>query len=161
MQLTDQLLGGNGYWIISLAVFLDVLGCPGTAIPFLAIAGALATTGKISLALVVLLATFAAALGDVLWYLLGRAQGQRLLTALTKLTGCSHKNLERYTRMAAQYSVAFLLISKFVPGVATIAPPAAGIVSMPLTKFLVVDTVGRILWVTSVSWLGYFCFTSL
>ena len=150
-----QVFGSQGYLFIFLTVLLDVLGAPVIALPFLVIAGGLAATGKLSFGFIVLVATLAAAIGDVLWYALGRSGGPRARKFLSRLSFQSKPYLDRCISLVKNYSLTFLLISKFIPGIASLAPPAAGMANIPLLKFLVLDTAGRILWVASVSWIGY------
>jgi membrane protein DedA with SNARE-associated domain len=150
-----QLLENYRYGILFSVVLLDVLGAPVTAMPLLFLAGAFAAVGKMSLASVVLLATLAAALGDVLWYGLGRSRGQKVLGFFSRFSRNGPVHLQRSLPLLKKYSIAFLLLSKFIPGIATLAPPVAGVISMPLLKFVAVDIAGRLLWAASVSWLGF------
>jgi membrane protein DedA with SNARE-associated domain len=154
VNLLVDSLRGQEYFIILASVFLDVLGVPGTAIPLLMVGGSLAATGEMSMAALILSATLASSLGDAIWYGLGRTRSRTTLKLLAK---ASHKSgrASWCLRFLTKHSIAFLLISKFLPGIATIAPPAAGLISMPITKFLLFDTLGRVLWVSSVSCLGY------
>jgi len=148
--------GKQGYWFIFMAVLMDVLGAPPIAMPLLIIAGGLAAAGKMSFGLVVLVASMAAAIGDILWYVLGRNGGSKVSGVLSHLSTKSKIYLARCLGWVRNYSLTFLLVSKFIPGIATFAPPAAGMAKIPLFKFLVVDVVSRVLWAASVSWMGYF-----
>ena len=121
MEHAMQLLENHGYWVVFLVVLLDFVGAPITSIPLLVIAGALAASGKMSLTLIVLLAMIASALGDALWYVLGRMKGQTVLGAMCKISRDRQQCVTRSTKFAAKYSVVSLLVSKFVPGVAAFA----------------------------------------
>jgi membrane protein DedA with SNARE-associated domain len=147
-------LKGHEYSIILMSVFLDVLGVPGTAIPLLVVGGWLAASGEMSLISLIVCATIAASLGDVIWYGLGRTRSHATLQMLSKAS-YQRKSVGWCLRILTKHGSVFLLISKFVPGMATMAPPAAGLIGMPVTKFLLVDTLGRVLWVGSVSCFGY------
>jgi membrane protein DedA with SNARE-associated domain len=147
-------LKGHEYAIILMSVFLDVLGIPGTSIPLLVMGGWLAASGEMSLFPLIVCATITASLGDAIWYGLGRTRGEATLQLLSKVTR-QHQCVGWCVRVLTKHGTALLLISKFVPGLATVAPPAAGLISMPVTKFLLADTLGRVLWVGSVSYFGY------
>jgi membrane protein DedA with SNARE-associated domain len=69
--------------------------------------------------------------------------------------GKRQKYLFRSIRFIQSYGVGFLLISKFVPGIASLACPAAGIVNMSMSRFLLMNGVSRIFWAASVSCAGY------
>jgi hypothetical protein len=45
-----------------------------------------------------------------------------------------------------------LLIAKFLPGLSTVAPPLAGIVGIGRGRFILLDTIGALIW--SGTWLG-------
>src|SRR5262245_10559919 len=147
-------LKGHEYSIILMSVFLDVLGVPGTAIPLLVVGGWLAAAGEMSLVWLIVYAAVTASLGDAIWYGLGRTRSQGTLQLLSKAS-YQRRWVSWCRRVLTQHGSVFLLVSKFVPGMATVAPPAAGLIGMPVTKFLLVDTLGRVLWVASVSCFGY------
>lgn len=150
-----QLLESHGYWVVFLVVLLDFLGAPITSIPLLVIAGALAASDKLSLTLIVVLAMMASALGDALWYVLGRIKGQKVIGMMCKLSRDRQRCVTRSTAFAAKYGAAALLVSKFIPGVAAFAPPAAGAASMSIPKFLLWDGAGSLLWAAIFSAAGY------
>lgn len=155
MEHALLMLESHGYWVIFLVVLIDFLGAPITSIPLLVTAGALAAAGKLSLAVIVLLAAAAAAVGDSLWYGVGRFKGQRVLGAMCKLSRNRRVCVERSARFVTKFGVTSLLASKFLPGIATVAPPAAGTASMPVWKFLLLDGAGSLLWATGFSVIGY------
>ena len=145
----------HAYLVVFAAVLLDVIALPLVALPVLLMAGALAATGKVSLLVLIAFATLASAAGDTLWYSLGR-YGSPHLTAFFKRTGGKRQEyLLRSIRFIQTYGIGFLLISKFVPGIASLACPAAGIVNMPVSRFLLMNGLSRVFWATSVACLGY------
>lgn len=156
MEQALRLLETHGYTVIFLVVLVDFLGAPITSIPLLVIGGALVAAGKLSFGSIVLMAALAAMLGDAVWFELGRFRGQTVLGSLCKLTRNRQACMERSTHLVGRYGVVSLLVSKFLPGVATFAPPAAGTARMPLLKFLIVDATGSVAWAASYAALGYF-----
>lgn len=145
----------NAYLVVFAAVLLDVIALPLIAIPVLLMAGSLAAAGNLSLLLIIGFATVAAATGDTLWYSIGRYGRPQLMGIMERTGGKKHEYLVRSIRFIQSYGVGFLLISKFVPGIASLACPAAGIVNMSMSRFLLMNGVSRIFWAASVSWLGY------
>ena len=57
--------------------------------------------------------------------------------------------------MFARYGGWTLLVAKFVPGLNTVAQPLAGILRMQRSRFLLVDTLGALLWIGTYTGLGY------
>lgn len=49
-----------------------------------------------------------------------------------------------------------LIIGKFLPYIRTLAPIVAGVIRVPLVKFWTYNVVGSLLWVFSLTFLGYF-----
>jgi membrane protein DedA with SNARE-associated domain len=156
MEHLAVLYKSYGYWFIFLAVLSDGLGAPPVAMPILLIAGGLAAAGKMSLGLLVLAASSAAAIGDLLWYVVGRSGSSTVSKILNRACANRKVSLARCLAWVSNYSLLFLLVSKFIPGIATLAPPAAGMAKIPLVKFLPANLVSRVLWAASVSWMGYF-----
>jgi len=154
MESLIQFSATQAYWILFGAVLLDVLGLPLTAMPLLFIAGGLAASGTMSLPFIVALATIAATFGDILWYAQGR-NGSQYLRFLDRLCGARKACLTNSIRFVKTYGIFFLVISKFLPGVASLACPAAGLANMPLPRFLLANVASRALWAASVAWLGY------
>lgn len=150
-----SLLEHYGYAVIFVIVLLDFLGAPITSVPLLLIAGTLTATGRMSPLMVILLAATASVLGDTIWYGIGRAKGKRVMGLLCRWSRDQQLCVTRNTAVATKYGIASLLFSKFVPGIGSFAPPAAGAVSMPLAKFLASASVGSVLWATGYSGVGY------
>jgi membrane protein DedA with SNARE-associated domain len=147
--------GIQGYCFIFVAVLIDVLGAPPIAMPLLIIAGGLAATGKLSFGVVILVASLAAAIGDILWYLLGRNRSSAARRLLERIPSRSKLSLSHSLSWVRDYSFSFLFISRFIPGVTTLATPIAGMAQVPMSKFLLLDVVGRLLWAATVSLMGY------
>jgi membrane protein DedA with SNARE-associated domain len=125
MEHLVLLCGSQGYCLIFLAVLVDALGAAPIGIPLLIIAGGLAAAGKMSFGLVVLVASMAAAGGDILWYVLGRNGGSAVLGILSRLSVKNKVYLAHCLSWFRAYGLSFLMASKFIPGLATVAPPAA------------------------------------
>jgi membrane protein DedA with SNARE-associated domain len=92
--------------------------------------------------------------GDILWYALGRNGGQHL-GFLDRLCGPRKAYLTKSICFIKTYGILFLAVSEFVPGVASLACPAAGLANMSVPRFLVANTASRAVWAAAVSWLGY------
>lgn len=155
MLETLQVLEQYGYWAVFGVVLLDFLGAPITAIPLLLVAGVAANAGKISFGSVVFLGAVAAFLADTLWYGIGRLKGQAVLSGMCRLSRNRPRCVSRSTALATDYGAVSLLLAKFVPGVASVAAPAAGAASMSFARFLVLDAVGSVLWASIFTGAGY------
>src|SRR2546428_11879107 len=110
-------------------------GLPVPAIPVLLAAGALAGLGRLNLSLVLAASIAASLLSDTLWFEIGRRRGVRVLDFLCSVSLEPDSCVRRTEQMFGRYGVRSLVVSKFVPGLGTAAPPLAGIFGMRLPRF--------------------------
>jgi membrane protein DedA with SNARE-associated domain len=155
MSPTLELLARHGYLILFAWIASEQLGAPIPGIPVLLATGALAGTGRLGLAAVVLVATSASVLGDFLWYVLGRWKGAPVLRFLCRISlepdTCVRRTEEIFERQGARA----LILAKFVPGFATVAPPLAGVSGMSSPMFLATAAAAGALYAGSYAGLGY------
>src|SRR5437016_12765252 len=142
------LLSQYGLAIVFANVLIEQLGIPVPAVPTLVIAGALAAEGKLSAPLLFVVAILACSLADTAWYLAGRRFGNGVMKLLCRISltpdWCVSDTQARFERSGTKA----LVIAKFVPGLATIAPPLAGATRIGWTQFLFYNTLGAGLWVS-------------
>ena len=128
-------------------VLLDQIGLPVPAVPTLIVAGALAADGQMPLPALFLGCVLACLAADCGWYLIGERYGIRVLKTLCKISlepdSCVSQTQTRFER----WGVNSLVIAKFVPGLAIIAPPMAGALRIGWPRFVVLSTGAAILWV--------------
>jgi membrane protein DedA with SNARE-associated domain/rhodanese-related sulfurtransferase len=138
-----------GLLIVGANVLLDQIGLPIPAYPTLIVAGALSAAGNLALGPLFALSVLACVLPDCGWYLLGQIYGIRVLKTLCRISlepdSCVSQTQTRFE----QWGVNSLVIAKFVPGLAIIAPPLAGALRIGWPRFILLSTVGAGLWVGS------------
>jgi membrane protein DedA with SNARE-associated domain/rhodanese-related sulfurtransferase len=117
-------------------------------------AGALSVDGPIRFYLAMLTGIVASLSADSLWFLAGRKYGHHVTRILCKLslepTTCVRRTQDSFGRRRGM----MLAFAKFVPGLATLAPPVAGQNGMDFVSFLLYDGIGATLWVTALLELG-------
>ena len=124
---------------------------PGDSLLF--IAGALAARGGLSLGILIPLLVVAAFLGDNLNYFIGDRIGPRAFRGDFKLL--KRKYLEQTQEFYARHGGKTIILARFVPIVRTFAPFVAGVGTMRYRTFATYCLVGALLWVVSMSGLGY------
>jgi membrane protein DedA with SNARE-associated domain/rhodanese-related sulfurtransferase len=136
-----------GLSLIFLNVLCDQLGLPVPAVPTLIVAGAMAADGRLPAGAVFGLALGACLIGDAVWYLAGRVFGGRVMNLLCRVSltpdSCVNQTQTSFERWGAKV----LLVAKFIPGLALVAPPLAGATRMSVVRFLSYSTLGGALWV--------------
>jgi len=145
----SSLVSQYGLAIVFGNVFAEQIGLPIPAIPTLVVAGAFAVDGKLSLVAVFAVALFACVIADLAWYVAGRIYGNRVMRMLCAISltpdSCVSQTQSRFER----WGVNALLIAKFVPGIALLAPPLAGATQIGWLRYLVFNTAGGALWVAA------------
>lgn len=150
-----QFLVRQGYTVLFVWVLVEQIGLPLPAIPLLLAAGALAGAGRLNIALAIGVAVLAALLSDIVWYQVGRHRGSRVLQFLCRISLEPDSCVRRTEDVFARHGAGSLLVAKFIPGLNTAAPPLAGIFRMRLSRFLLFDSLGALLWAGAFAGLGY------
>jgi len=144
MDSTIGVLARHGYLVVFGSILAEQIGLPFPAIPFLLAAGALAGAGKLSFALLLLLSGIASLIADMAWYVIGRLGGAKVLGWLCRISLEPDSCVRRTGTIFSKHGPRSLMVAKFIPGFSTIAPPLAGIVRMPLGRFVVFSALGWI-----------------
>jgi membrane protein DedA with SNARE-associated domain/rhodanese-related sulfurtransferase len=149
------LLTQHGYGLLFLVILLQSFGFPVPAGLALIVSGAAVATGALRID-IVLGGSFATmAMGDSLMYFLGRSTGWWFLGILCRLSlnpeACILRSAETFQRRGRR----LLMVSKFVPGLNSMAPPLAGSMQMRYLPFLRSDIVGMTLYVGAYFAIGF------
>ena len=149
-------LARHGYALLFAGAFLETLGLPMPCAPLFIAFGALAGAGRMNLLLCVVLPVCAALMSDLFWYSMGRRYGGAVLTLLCRISlepdSCVHRAFSAFYR----YGARTLLVAKFIPGVNIVSTPVAGMIRMPLPRFLLFAASGLTAWAGTYTLLGYF-----
>jgi len=136
-----------GLGFVFLNVLAQQLGLPVPVVPTLVVAGAVAASGKMSAAALYALAVAACVMADSAWYTAGRRYGGRVMSLLCRVSLSPDSCVSQTQNAFERWGAKALLIAKFVPGLALIAPPLAGATRMQLGRFLAFSALGAGLWV--------------
>ena len=142
-----SLVGQYGLAIVFANVLIEQIGMPVPAMPTLMVAGAFAASGRLSLVAVFAVALVACAIADVAWYVAGRRYGNRVMRFLCGISLTPDSCVSQAQTRFESWGRNVLLVAKFLPGVALLAPPLAGATRIGWLPFLVFNTAGGALWV--------------
>ncbi len=156
----ERLLKEGGFYVLLFVVFAETglffgFFLPGDYLLFLA--GMFVATGKLDVSISVLMLglIIAAILGNFTGYWFGKKTGPLLYQRKD-----SFFFKKQYLLSAEEYynkQGAFALImGRFIPIVRTFAPIVAGLIRINIRKFAVYNVTGAILWISSLTLLGYF-----
>ena len=146
------------FWLSLLIVFVEC----GLFFPFLPgdtllfAVGLFVAGDRLHLNLVVAMAAFtiAAIAGNVAGYEIGRLIGPPLYERDGRLL--KRKYFDQTSEFFDKHGSKALVIGRFVPFVRTFITVVAGVTRMDRHRFLVWSAIGAVLWVLSITLLGYF-----
>jgi membrane protein DedA with SNARE-associated domain/rhodanese-related sulfurtransferase len=155
MNAIVQLLVKHGYAVLFASVFARQMWLPAPAILVLIAAGALAGSGRMTLAVAIGLAIIACLLADTVWYEAGRRWGDQILHFIYGFSldpdGAARRSKETFVR----HGLRTLMLAKFVVGLDAATPSLAGLSGISRLRFIAFDTVGAALWSGAYAGLGY------
>lgn len=149
--------GPVAYAVIAALVFGEAAVFLGFVLPgetAVLIGGVLAATGRLQLAVLLVLVVVAAILGDTVGYEVGRHLGPRALTSrpLRRHQG-RVEGAQRFLRRRGGTAV---FIGRWTAFLRAVMPGLAGISRMPYPRFLFFNAAGGVLWGVAIGLLGYF-----
>ncbi len=146
MNETLEFLVRHGATVLFAAVFVEQMGAPLPAAPWLLAAGALGATGKMNWFVALGAATLGSILADLIWFYLGRYGGYRVLSLLCRVSlepdSCVRRTQDVFTR----YGMRGVIAAKFIPGLSTLAPPLTGSSGVSAPRFFFFDGLGSLLY---------------
>jgi membrane protein DedA with SNARE-associated domain/rhodanese-related sulfurtransferase len=151
-----EFLIAYGLPLLFVAILLEQLGLPLPAVPWLLAVGSLSANAKFSAPAGIAVAAVACLVADSTWFYLGRHQGNRLLGLLCRISLEPDSCVRRTENAFSRYGLRTLLVSKFVPGLNTVAAPLAGASKVGAQRFLLFDATGSIIYASCYILLGYF-----
>src|ERR1700730_2131863 len=154
MKETLDFVIRHGYMILFGVVFVEQAGLPVASVPVLLGIGALSADGRFSFAVALLVALSASLPADVAWFEMGRSKGYRVLRLLCRISLEPDTCVQSATGVFRRYGMGTLVIAKFIPGMGIVTTPMAGVMGMPLVRFLLLDGAGATLWATLYLGLG-------
>lgn len=154
---TPDLLLEHGSAVVFAWAFAVQAGVPAPAVPMLLGAGALCGSGRMDLALAVAAAMAATVGADVLWYVLGRYHGARVLGILCRFSLDADSLIRHAKERFAAHRLRYLILAKFLPGANPLAAGLAGAVPIRFEHFLLYAAAGAMLWAEAWIMLGYLC----
>lgn len=156
----EAVVSQYGVWIYALLFAIIFVETGLVVMPFLPgdsllfVCGTLAAVGGLSLPLLIALLITAAVLGDALNYSIGRRIGPRVWT-FEQSRWFNRKAFERANAFYEQHGAITIIVARFLPFVRTFAPFVAGVAAMSYRKFALYNLVGGVIWVVSLTGLGY------
>ena len=149
-----------GAWVYALLFAIIFVETGLVVMPFLPgdsllfVVGTLCGVGLMSLPLAMALLTLAAILGDQVNYTIGRHFGPKVFSWQNS-RWFNRDAFDRTHAFYEKYGGVTIVVARFMPFLRTFAPFVAGVAEMTRSKFTLYNIGGGILWVCSLTLLGY------
>jgi membrane protein DedA with SNARE-associated domain/rhodanese-related sulfurtransferase len=147
-------LAQYGVPLVGLNVLLQQLGLPIPAVPTMMLAGALAVAGRIDFAAAFAISVVASLVADLAWFWAGRRYGYPVLRFLCRISLSPDTCVRQTEGIFERWGFFSVVISKFVPGFSTVAPPIAGALKMRTAAFIAASFASAALWVGAAMVVG-------
>lgn len=162
LTIIQQIISQYGmliYAFLFLIVFMEtgivvMPLLPGDSLLF-AIGMIAGSTGEINVMIIIPLLILAALLGDNLNYFIGKRFGD-YVQSKEKILFLKREHIEQTEQYFEKNGGKTIILARFVPIVRTVAPFVAGTGEMKYTTYLTYCILGAVLWVSSITLLGYF-----
>jgi membrane protein DedA with SNARE-associated domain/rhodanese-related sulfurtransferase len=154
METLLYIIETYGLWVVFICVLMDQGGLPVPAYPPLIVTAAYEAQSGQSIVPVLLVATLAAILADLLWYAFGRRFGASMLRLMCKVSLSPDSCVGTTRRIYAKWGSPSLIFAKYIPGFAAVATTLAGETRTNLVRFLIFDGIGAALWAAGAVVLG-------
>jgi membrane protein DedA with SNARE-associated domain/rhodanese-related sulfurtransferase len=141
-----EFLSRHGVLVLYAAVFVEQLGIPLPAAPWLLAAGALCGAGQMNWWSVLAAAAAGSVCADAIWFYLGRYRGNRILNLLCRISLEPDSCVRRTQDVFGRYGMKAVVVAKFVPGLSILAPPLAGSSGAKASRFFLFDMAGSLLY---------------
>ena len=147
-------LAHYGVPLVGLNVLLQQLGLPIPAFPTMMLAGAMAMAGRMDLAAAFAVAVAASLVADLVWFWLGRHFGYPVLRFLCRVSLSPDTCVRQTEGIFERWGFYSVVVSKFVPGFSTVAPPIAGALRMRIGAFTLASVASAGLWAGAAMFSG-------
>ncbi|MCF2491271.1 DedA family protein [Dyadobacter sp. CY347] len=128
---------------------------PGDSLLFAAGAIAANEGTGLNVWLIILILIIAALMGDNVNYFMGRKFGGEIKKR-ERILFLKREYLEKTEAFYEKHGGSTVIMARFIPIVRTVAPFVAGAGSMNYSKYIIYCVIGALLWVPSLTLLGYF-----
>lgn len=151
----QHLISSAGYAAVFLLMVAESACIPLPSELTMPFAGALAATGQLDLATVIVIGVLGNLVGSYLAWAVGRAGGRALVVRFGRLVRLEEHDLGRAERWFERRGEVTVLVSRMVPVVRTFISLPAGVADMAPVRFGIYTLLGSIPWTVGLAVAGY------
>lgn len=155
-QWIQDVIAAGGYPVVFLLILLESTLVPIPSELVMPFAGFMASQGKFSLPVILVINSVGALLGSGLCYWIGVVGGKPFLVRYGKYFLVRRHDIEKTETFFARHGKATILIARFLPVIRHVISVPAGIARMPLRGFFLQTFLGSTIWGGVLILLGYY-----
>jgi membrane protein DedA with SNARE-associated domain len=156
LQAAAPLVTHYGYWAVAALVMIEDFGIPLPGETTLLAAAFFASTGRLNIMAVFIVALLAAVLGNCIGYAIGAYGGRPLVEHFGKYVFLSPSRLKKAEAYFNAHGGGVVIVARFIEGLRQLNGIIAGISTMTWRRFVLFNSLGAVLWVACWSAIGYF-----
>ena len=145
-----------GYPVLGVFVGIEALGIPVPGETAVIFAGLAAATGRLSIVLVIVVASAGAIIGDNIGFMIGRKGGRKLLERPGRFEAERRRVLEIGDPFFERHGGKAVFLGRWITGLRVWTSWLAGASEMTWPTFVVWNALGGICWSTSVALAAYY-----
>lgn len=153
----EGIIRWGGIVMLTVIVFAETGLLFGFFLPgdsLLVTAGVFAAAGHLDIWMLLTVVTAAAVIGDQVGYYVGYRTGPRIFRREDSLL-FKRAHVERAREFYEKHGGKTIILARFMPIIRTFAPVVAGVGQMEYRRFVAYNVIGGVLWVWSMSLLGF------
>jgi membrane protein DedA with SNARE-associated domain len=155
-QWIQDVIAAGGYPVVFLLIVLESTLVPIPSELVMPFAGFMASQGKFSLPVILVINSVGALCGSGLCYWIGVVGGKPFLLKYGKYFLVRRHDIEKTESFFARHGKATILIARFLPVIRHVISVPAGIARMPLRGFFLQTFLGSTIWGGVLILLGYY-----
>jgi membrane protein DedA with SNARE-associated domain len=147
-----------GYPGVFISVFLESFFAPIPSEIILPFSGFVASTGKMSLVIVIIIATVAAYLGSLPFYFIGRWGEKPVINFINKYGKylfIQQKDVDKVFGAFDKYGKGVVFFGRLIPMIRTLISFPAGVAKMQFARFSMYTLLGSLSWNILLTYAGY------
>lgn len=142
----SQLAATAGPWTLAVLMFIENVFPPIPSEVILPLAGYRVATGDMGFGAALLASTAGSLVGAIVIYGFARLGGRRLVLRWGRLVGTKASSIESAERRFESHGSWLVLTGRMVPGVRSLVSLPAGLLRMPVGRFLALTALGTVGW---------------
>jgi membrane protein DedA with SNARE-associated domain len=155
LETITHLVTNYGYIVVAFFILFECAGFPLPGETALLVAAGFAGAGKLSIAIVIIIAAAAAILGDAGGYWIGRLLGRGFVVHWGKYVGLSESKMQTLEGFFVKHGSLTVFFGRFVGVLRTYSALFAGISKMPYLTFTIFNALGGIVWAVVFGTIGF------